>query len=174
MGSKHIQFILAIGFQVLVILVIILFKLSILAGGQEVMLRIEPVDPRDPLRGDYVTFRYEISSISGAYLTGEVRNGDIIYVPLEYYDGYWQAADGVSRQLPQTYPFIKGRVTNVDGRLPSVDSIEMRYGIEEYFIPEGTGQALNFWDHDVGAKVVVDDKGNPVLKQLYLDGDPWP
>ena len=31
--------------------------------GKEIMLKVVPVDPRDTLRGDYVTLRYEISSI---------------------------------------------------------------------------------------------------------------
>jgi uncharacterized membrane-anchored protein len=31
--------------------------------GEKIMLRVEPVDPRDLFRGDYVSLSYEISSL---------------------------------------------------------------------------------------------------------------
>ena len=62
--NKQTKFILAIALQLAVIFTIIIFKFSVFTGGTEVMLRIQPVDPRDPLRGDYVTFSYDISSVS--------------------------------------------------------------------------------------------------------------
>ena len=38
-------------------------RAAILRDGQEIVLKVEPVDPRDLLRGDYVRLGYEISSI---------------------------------------------------------------------------------------------------------------
>ena len=60
---KSIALALAIGFQFVVIFSIVIFKVAVLAGGTNVMLKIAPVDPRDWLRGDYAVFRYDISDI---------------------------------------------------------------------------------------------------------------
>ena len=38
-------------------------RAALLRNGQEVLLKVEPVDPRDLLRGDYVRLGYEISRI---------------------------------------------------------------------------------------------------------------
>ena len=38
-------------------------RAAILRNGQEVVLSVEPVDPRDLLRGDYVRFGYEIAQL---------------------------------------------------------------------------------------------------------------
>ena len=42
---------------------IIAGRAAILRDGQEILLKVEPVDPRDLLRGDYVRLGYEISRI---------------------------------------------------------------------------------------------------------------
>ncbi len=42
---------------------IIAGRAAILRNGAEVLLKVEPVDPRDLLRGDYVSLGYEISRI---------------------------------------------------------------------------------------------------------------
>ena len=51
--TKQTKFIIAIGIQLVILFAIIIFKSSVLIGGTEVLLKIEPVDPRDILRGDY-------------------------------------------------------------------------------------------------------------------------
>lgn len=186
MITKNVKFVFAVTLQILVIFAIIIFKVSILTGGTEVILQIEPVDPRSPLRGDYVTFQYEISNISGYFVEDEVKNGDTVYVVLGGFGAYWNA-DYVTTEKPAGKIFIKGRVASVaddtgdefdpfeprDRRLGGPD-INITYGIEEYFIPEGEGRGFSFWDKEASALVVVDDDGNPVLKQIFVDGEPWP
>ena len=39
-------------------------RAAILRDGREVLLKVEPVDPRDLLRGDYVVLTYEITRTS--------------------------------------------------------------------------------------------------------------
>ncbi len=48
---------------------------SILRTGTEVALRTRAVDPRDFLRGDYVTLNYEISRIASGELSGKPSEG---------------------------------------------------------------------------------------------------
>lgn len=46
------------------------------------------------------------------------------------------------------------------------------YGIEDYFIPEGSGQDwfVRADGDDDYARVIVDTDGNAVLKEIYIDG----
>lgn len=184
MLTKQTKFISAVVLQIVVILSIIIFKLSILSGGTDVMLKIVPVDPRDLLRGDYVTFEYEISSVESYYARYDnIRNGDMVYVLL-YPNGKYYGVRTIQKNKPADgVLYIKGRVdrggeeSQADfGAYPSFGGTNLHvvYGIEEYFIPEGKGRNINFWNTDVAARVSVDDNGNAVLKSLYVNDKVWP
>ena len=172
------KFGLALGLQVVVILALVLFKLSIVSGGTEVVLKIAPVDPRDPLRGDFVTFRYEelsevyyypsrFAAPSGRGETN-IKVGETVYVSLIDIGQYW--VDGqTSTTKPTSGVFLKGTVTDVG----QYGEIDVEYGIEQYFIPEGTGRGVRFTD-ETYAQVIVDDDGNAVLNAISIDGEPWP
>jgi len=62
MNQKKILY-LTVVFWLLIFSGFILFKEYTLRTGTEMILRIEPVDPRDLFRGDYVTLNYEISTL---------------------------------------------------------------------------------------------------------------
>ncbi|HSA84524.1 MAG TPA: GDYXXLXY domain-containing protein [Patescibacteria group bacterium] len=182
--TKGMKFILAILLQVGIIGAIIFIKLTILTGGTEVLLRVAPVDPRSPLRGDYATFQYDISQIpSYKVVTGDVRNGDTVYVTLMKSGRYWDV-EYVLLEKPYNGNkiFLKGRVVSGGSSETAFTSytytgdstITVVYGIEDYFIPEGTGQNVNFFDKEAAVSVAVDENGNAVLKQVYVDNKPWP
>lgn len=184
MMTRQVKFIAAIVLQVMIIFIIIIFKVSILAGGTDIMLRIEPVDPRDPLRGDYVTFQYEISNVYAYYArNSQIKNGDTVYVILRQYGKYW-IAQGVQKTKPVNEEFfIKGKVQSGGSDNQNLTSPNQRngnynlhivYGIEQYFIPEGKGQNFSFWDKEAAARVAVDENGNVALKQIYIDNKLWP
>lgn len=189
--SKHKKFILAIAVQLAIIFTIIIFKVATLTSGTEVFLRIEPVDPRDMLRGDYVTFRYtDISNVNYFYASGEkIKNGDTVYVTLDNYGKYGRV-DKIQKSKPQKEDilFIKGKVVSgaeeskatppTDDLFwePTRNDLHILYGIEEYFIPEGAGSRFNSWsrDGDVYAQVVIDKNGKAVIKKIYINDKPWP
>lgn len=183
MIRKQTGFIFAIALQVIIILAIVFFKLTILSAGTEVLLKIEPIDPRSPLRGDYLSFQYNISRLEGYLVRDEARNGDTIYVILRMSGKYW-TAEKAQKTKPTGGVFLKGKVVSggLSGRgeffsvQPSVSLIRVVYGVEEYYIPEGKGTSLNLWERgsEAFAKVVVDENGNAVLKQIYVDDKPWP
>jgi len=99
---------------------------------------------------------------------------------------------------PQDEVYIKGRVKSLDsfdqrvneprplrgialpepvefGRsFPKVETLEIEYGIGDYFIPENAGRGVVFGGKDMVARVKVDDKGRAVLTQIFMDGKPWP
>lgn len=178
-NSKRNKFIIAIAVQVGIIFFIIFFKLLVLAGGEEVLLKIRPVDPRDPFRGDYITFQYDISRIKGNsfYSLGsqeKIKYGDKIYIPLAKKGNYWIKDGSVSKDKPNAGIFIKGAIKDIKWGENLPEEIFISYGIEEYFIPENSGRDVSFSGRDTFAKVVLDKNGNAVLKSVYVNGKLWP
>lgn len=177
--DQKTKFIGAIAVQLIAIFSIILFKLVILGSGTEVLLHVRPVDPRDYLRGDYATFQYDISSLrSYNFDYYPVLNGDIVYVPLVRSGQYWVLSGPVVRKMPKNGKvYIKGTVKNSGSSIGNRwddNTINLEYGIEQYYIPVGTGTNFNFGNHNVIASVQVGDSGESVLKKLYVDGKEWP
>lgn len=177
-NSKRNKFIVAIGVQVGIIFFIIFLKLLILTGGEEVLLKIRPVDPRDPFRGDYITFQYDISRIKGNSfqslgLQEKIKYGDKIYVPLVKKGNYWIKNGSVSKDKPNAGIFINGTIKDIKWGENLPEEIFISYGIEEYFIPENSGRGVNFNGLDTFAKVVLDKSGNAVLKSIYVNGKLW-
>ena len=185
MLTKQTKFILAIALQVIIIFAIIIFKVSILSGGTDILLRIEPVDPRDMLRGDYATFQYSSISNLESYISGgqQIRNGDTVYVLLRQSGKYW-LAQSIQKTKPLSGSIaLKGRVASgglntqpdiLPNQWIGASRIHVIYGIEEYFIPEGQGQGFSFFNTEAAARVMVDDDGNAVLKQIFVNDKPWP
>jgi uncharacterized membrane-anchored protein len=195
---------LAVGWQVAILLFLVVSFGSTIASGNKIYLRIEPVDPRDPLRGDYVTFQYQgLSSISvydyeydgyrcsrdtlgrGVGSNSErclpkggaaYREGDTVYVRLRESGSVWVAGySPVSKSMPREGVFLQGKVTQVDQSEESgTTKLTVSYGIEEYFVPEGVGQNVPFWNSEMVAEVYVSRSGKAVLRRLYKDGKLWP
>ena len=184
MITKQTKFILAIALQVVIIFAIIIFKLSILASGTEVLLRIAPIDPRDLLRGDYVTFQYDISNRDSYYSRGQqIRNGDTVYVVLRQAGKYWTAQNVQKTKPSGNELFIKGKIESggVESQTDPLSyqrfgssRLHVVYGIEQYFIPEDKGQNFNFRNREAAAMVAIDESGNAALKKIYVDDKPWP
>lgn len=185
MLKKQTKYILAVALQVIIILALVLVKFVIFSRGTDILLRIEPVDPRDMLRGDYATFQYDISQVSQYLNKGApLYNGDKVYVTLKQSGKYWRVNNIQSSVPTENDLYIKGTV--VSGGLETrgmntrfirdtvSDYYTINYGIEQYFIPEGTGNNFNFANKEVSAKVKVDDKGNAIISGIYVNGFAWP
>jgi uncharacterized membrane-anchored protein len=149
-----------------------------MAAGRESTLRQEetdvklqtvPVDPRDLFRGDYVVLRYDISTLRTEGLrisASDVSPGATVYVALvEGPGGHWVVSDAAT--VPLTDRFLRGTVTRVSqGRL------DVEYGLEQYFVPEGEGLAVERAS-DVDVVVAIDDAGHGVIRHLVVDGEVW-
>jgi uncharacterized membrane-anchored protein len=156
--------------QLAIIASIVAFKQYTVWTGETVVLAVGPVDPRDPFRGDYVTLTYEISRIDPDDLLGERYGSGTVYVELrEGRDGIWEAVaihDERRHEFEDTV-LLKGKAEFFGGRTPLLN---VEYGIEELFIPEGSGGAIP-WDRDVSVEIKVDRFGNAVLRHLLVDGE---
>lgn len=132
---------------------------TILAEGTLIKLELLPVDPRSLLQGDYVQLNYSISS-----LDGELPPGKKIRVVLRKkeqgvheFSGYYEV-EGVWNQPYQAKPddvIINGRVYGWN---------DVEYGIESYFVPEGTG--LEVEEKAKYALVRVGKNGDAILERL--------
>ncbi len=170
---------------------IVVARDHLLKNGREVLLNVQPLDPRDLFRGDYVTLGYEITRISGEALgpKGEVpegiERGGTFYavLSLDAASNTWSIAR-VSARLPNDLAaneaVIKGRVRQLydvgpaaSGEAPAGKTIVARYGIETYFVPEGTGKALEDKVRSASIKAIValGADGTAALKGLIVDGE---
>ena len=151
----------------------------LLKNGHEVRLAVVPVDPRDLLRGDYILLSYDISRLDNAQLDGDdaFAAGDAIYVALAQAGEGWKATT-ITHAPPTGGTWIKGAVMNV--RTGSQDckdtckTYEVEYNIEKFFVPEGTGRALEAprnGDH-LAVDVALGADGRAALKRLLVDGTP--
>lgn len=144
------------------IMVVILAQFALLAGlvawysmpfwvedAVEVTVRTEPVDPRDPFRGDYVILNYPFSRLTDKELKDSTpyRNlrGRRVYTILKQAPGthFWEMEK-------QTFDFPGENHQGADsvairGLIPNVGwswGTPIRYGIEQFFLQEGTGRAI--------------------------------
>ncbi len=186
MNQKKI-FYLTVVFWLLIFSGFILYKEYTLRTGTEVILKTEPVDPRDLFRGDYVTLNYEISTLNLEEIQVEdpyFEYNDRICLALELENGY-----GVPKKIYKNPPddelYIKGTVKELiydwgedeeelTNEEPRLKELRIEYGIESYFVPEGRGREIESqqWTgrEGVDVKVVVDKYGNAVIKSLLING----
>ncbi len=151
-------------------------RVQLLKHGREIVLPIVPVDPRSLFRGDYVILSYPVSTVPGTFVTDEMRKQkpQAAYITLAKTGDEWQPT-GLSLTRPQVASdqiVLKGRPRF--GWWPSRPNgqLNLRYGIESYFVPEGTGRALEKLARDkkLAALVAVDARGNAAIKGLMIDG----
>ncbi|NRG19520.1 GDYXXLXY domain-containing protein [Rhizobiales bacterium] len=138
--------------------------------GEEVILAMRPVDPRDLLRGDYVVVTLEIERVSADLLAPgeELARGDTVYVSLER-DGEGIArATGISKARPEGATLaIRGRVS----ARPGGEEISIAYDLDAFYIQEGKGEILENSDREKMRLVVaLTEAGISAPLRITLDG----
>lgn len=172
-------FIAVIVIQVVFLLGIVGYREAILINGRTAVLQTVPVDPRDLFKGEYVTLRYEISTLNQLYTSqtaeqyqfvGQIEEGDTVFVTLEPIgkrDPYSLLTVRVDEPGENADIFIKGRVISHKDRVITVE-----YGIEQYFVPEGRGLEIEQAD-DVKVRVKINRSGTAAVDALIVDGEVW-
>lgn len=146
-----------------------------LTGGKVIRLEAHRVDPRDLLRGDYLVLGYEISEVPmnrfSPPLAGTVRTGTKVFVALTPgTNGFY----GVSRASATKFAPEPGEVLLAGNCTDSRSwnqppAVRVAYGIEKYFIREGTGNPPG----KLTVQVAVTASGHAVIKQVFADGKPY-
>ena len=144
--------------QLLIIGAIIVQKEIILRNGTEIMLKVEPVDPRAFMQGDYVDLAYNIST----YEAGLDDYSGRVYVLLEKDEAGISQIKKVYDNMNEAREQVnKGNEVILQGEL---NGDRITYGIESFFIEEGTGEWVG--ENADFAKVKVGSNGDAILMEL--------
>jgi len=169
--------------QIALIGLMVADRVIILRTGVDVPLQTRPLDPRDFLRGDYVVLGYDISSVPVGDMASERLTGrdKLVFVKLApNRDGFYEAISAHAAPVDVASPevLIRGHVVsgvNCGRDRCSVDSmLQVRYGIESYFVPEGEGRKLESARNQRKLTIVaaVAPTGRAAIKRLLIDGEP--
>ncbi|MCA0991937.1 GDYXXLXY domain-containing protein [Guptibacillus hwajinpoensis] len=131
-----------------------------LQSGKEIRLALTPVDPRSMLQGDYVTLRYDISTLPGATNLPANKKIKVILSPTSEktyeYGGYYKIEGNWNKPYePSDKDVVVNGITYSDH--------DVQYGIESFFIPEGEGQVV---EDKTMAIIKVSENGNALLLEL--------
>lgn len=151
-------------------------RVALLRDGREIVTEVIPVDPRDLFRGDYVILGYAFSR-SQVPVPESISQGDAIYVTLrEVGPETWEVVKAAAGYEPAPSPsqvVLKGIVDHIYRRSgEEAPAASIRYGIESYFVPEGTGRELEklVRDKKISAVLAVGASGDVAIKALVVDG----
>lgn len=147
-------------FWIVIIFGFIAVKEYTLRTGQEVILKTQPVDPRDLFRGDYIILNYIIGGVD----VSDFKEGNTVYVGLMINEEGYGESTGVYKSPPEGL-FIKGTI-----KKGLFGGSNVEYGIESYFVPEGKGRSIER-SRNLEGKVAIDKSGNAVLKAVLIDGE---
>jgi uncharacterized membrane-anchored protein len=146
-------------------------RMLLLRNGREIELPIRPIDPRDFFKGDFARLGYSISRLDAgltAGLGGEERE-QTVYVTLERdAGGAWKPV-AVARTLPTD---LGSNQIALRGRTHRHATNLISYGLERYYLPEGTGSTIEEMARksQLSAIVAVDGAGRAAIKGLVIDG----
>jgi uncharacterized membrane-anchored protein len=155
----------------------------LLKSGREIAVAVQPLDPRDLFRGDYVTLGYDFTNVQVPSTTdpddaSQFPPGSDAFVTLtQGSDNRWTVGKVTSAFPKVVAPsdvVLKARVKSAWRQQDkSATLLNVRYGIESYFVPEGTGRTLEgkVREHAIQALLAVGSDGTAALKGLVVDGE---
>lgn len=186
LSSRAVALAAVAGLQTLALAWMVVGRLALLAHGREITAAVVPVDPRDLFRGDYVILGYGFSTGGEIALPAGARQGDTVYALLKNKGpSDWELA-AVSDAMPipagDGEVVVRAIVDRVGrGGADGTAAVgRLRYGIERYYVPEGTGRSLEkqVRDKRIEAVLAVGADGKVAIKGLKVDGtlvseQPW-
>jgi len=136
-----------------------------------VVLKTEPVDPVDLMRGHYADLSYEIGRLGedqvewtadggpgqGLGAARGPRRGDTVYVFLDPGPGFSKAISASTDRPPPGTIFIRGTVTGLGSSRDY--AVSVKYGIEKVFISEARARRLEYATEPLAVTVKLDGEG---------------
>jgi len=148
---------------------------NLLRVGQVVLLETQPVDPRDPLRGDFVRLNYKISDVPVKLFSPPVNPnlpyGSKIFValaPTGTNQFYEVTRASTEMFVPAANEVLLRGKSEWSGRT-GPGSIHVQYGLEQYFVAEGTGNPRA----KLTVQAAVFQSGRASIKEVFVDGKPY-
>jgi len=141
-------------------------------SGTEVILDLQPVDPRDLLAGYYIVVSTPLHRLSLEELAGGdvfAVSDDIYVVVAESENGSWQPIS-IHRSRPDDGLYIHGKVQ----RATETD-IRAEYNLERFYADEDTAQALEQRRREDGSSMrlilSVGADGRALIRGIEIDGE---
>ncbi|RXZ82213.1 hypothetical protein EBB07_11035 [Paenibacillaceae bacterium] len=169
-GKRTVALTAFILLQIIVLLGLALSNTAIERFGKEIRLETAPVDPRDLFYGDYVVLHYAISQLPREMWQDDRLpvEGERVYVRLraaEQRDGIYEpvSVSGKRPDVAADEAVLRARVrTTWDNQL------RLEYGLERYYVPEGTGKQLEAQYEGMQVAVKVSSRGQAVISKLIV------
>ncbi len=146
-----------------------------LRDGAVILLETRPVDPRDLLRGDYVILNYKISTIPAKLFVPSppetLEHGRTVWIALaprgEFHEIVRASTERFDAGAGEI--LVQAKSQWWDGGRNAPREIRVEYGLERFFVREGTGNPRG----KLTVQAVVPASGNASIKQVFLDGKPY-
>ena len=167
-------FILVLALQTAWLLGTVAVQERALANGKIILLETRRVDPRDPLRGDYLILNYKISDVPVNLFSPPVKKdlpyGTKVFVALapgtnQFYE---VTRAGINEFAPSANEILLRGQSSFVWR-NATNSIHVEYGIENYYVAENTGNPIG----KLTVQAVVPASGHPKIKEVFVDGKPY-
>lgn len=148
---------------------------NLLRVGRVILLETRPVDPRDPLRGDFVRLNYQISDVPVKLFSPPVKTdlpyGTKIFVTLAPAgtNGFYEITRASMESLVPAANEVLLRGRSAWSWRNTTNSIHVEYGIEQFYVAEGTGNPHG----RLTTQAVVSESGRASIKEVFVDGKPY-
>lgn len=174
-GISKILFLYAISLQICLVLSVLFIKEMHIRSGRTIIVKTIPVDPRSLFRGDYIILNYKFSRIDLNKVMpdkGYFHKGQRVFVKLAKFGDDWQAIQVSVRPFNDIRPYEIMLVGSVN-KWSSKNSINISYGAESYFVPEGEGKYIErmMLKKKVTVELSVDKKGVAFARKIFIDGE---
>lgn len=175
--ATTLRILIVVALQTALLAYMIVDRQTMLNSSRVVTLKVVPVDPRDIFRGDYVILSYDISRLDPTKIEGDDKfdYGEKVLVTLIQSGDTWTAT-AIARGKPvlvQGGVVIGGTVQTFDvNEAGQTTSVSVTYGIESYFVPEGTGHAIETEARqgNLSADIAIDNQGRAAIKAMRRNG----
>lgn len=136
----------------------------------QIMVKAAAHSPRDLISGQYLRLGYEFSHLDKHWYKSfkkglNAAKSRDVWVVLHEVNGFYElnaAFSSKPKVIPEGNILIKGTL----GRRNNI-----RYGIEKYFVPEGTSEPDI---SDLTVQLDVYENGKARISQVFLNGQTWP
>lgn len=115
-------------------------------NGRTVYFRTAPVDPRDVMRGDYVRLRYGMSTVPREQWRGDLKSttnnpplprDTRVYASIQIDTNNLVQLTSLGTDQPADGAYVRGRVVS-----SSPTHLQVRYGLEAWFLEQGSGKII--------------------------------
>jgi len=159
-SRKHIFFFILFILAQITFLSVVILNEEKLGNEQLIVLESIPVDPRDPLRGDFIILDYGATNLDHLP-SPEITIGESIFIIFEQQSYYWEPTEVYkNKPLPSE---ISSKNVFLKAIAKEVEPLHVEYpNIQECFVPQGSGNIPGTPD----VIIAVSDKGLARIQRL--------